>query len=89
MSANGTSNGLSGRWRTTPAATPEESSGSNPADAARLRRHQSGQRAVQQQPGAGARDQFGLGNKFITPVIVNGKVFVGTPNGVAEFGLLQ
>ena len=35
------------------------------------------------------RDQFGLGNRFITPVIVNGKVFVGTPNGVAEFGLLQ
>jgi len=38
---------------------------------------------------AGARDQFGPGNKFITPVIVNGKVFVGTQTGVAEFGLLQ
>ncbi len=25
----------------------------------------------------------------VTPVIVNGKVFVGTPSGVAEFGLLQ
>ena len=35
-----------------------------------------------------ARDQFGNGNKFITPTIVNGKVFVGTPNGVAVFGLL-
>jgi hypothetical protein len=35
-----------------------------------------------------ARDQFGNGNKFITPMIVNGKVFVGTPNGVAVFGLL-
>jgi hypothetical protein len=34
------------------------------------------------------RDQFGAGNKFITPMIVNGKVFVGTPNGVAVFGLL-
>ena len=34
------------------------------------------------------RDQFGAGNKFITPVIVNGKVFVGTTNGVAVFGLL-
>jgi hypothetical protein len=34
------------------------------------------------------RDQFGPGNKFITPTIVNGKVFVGTPNGVAAFGLL-
>jgi hypothetical protein len=35
------------------------------------------------------RDQFGAGNKFITPMIVNGKVFVGTTNGVAIFGLLQ
>jgi hypothetical protein len=37
---------------------------------------------------AGGRDKFGNGNKFITPVIVNGKVFVGTQTGVAEFGLL-
>jgi hypothetical protein len=35
-----------------------------------------------------ARDQFGNGDKFITPMIVKGKVFVGTPNGVAVFGLL-
>jgi hypothetical protein len=38
---------------------------------------------------ASSRDHFGNGNKFITPMIVNGKVFVGTPSGVAEFGLLQ
>ena len=38
---------------------------------------------------AGSRDQFGPGNKFITPVIVNGQVFVGTQTGVAQFGLLQ
>jgi hypothetical protein len=37
---------------------------------------------------SGGRDQFGNGNKYITPMIVNGKVFVGTPNGVAVFGLL-
>lgn len=37
----------------------------------------------------GSRDQFGPGNKFITPIIVNGKVFVGTQTGVAIFGLLQ
>jgi hypothetical protein len=37
---------------------------------------------------AGRRDQFGNGNKFITPTIANGKVFVGTPNGVAVFALL-
>jgi len=34
------------------------------------------------------RDQFGSGNKFITPMEVNGMVFVGTPNAVAVFGLL-
>jgi hypothetical protein len=36
---------------------------------------------------AGSRDQFS-GNKFITAVIANGKVFVGTPNSVAVFGPL-
>jgi hypothetical protein len=38
---------------------------------------------------SGTRDNFGAGNKFITPMIANGKVFVGTPNGVAVFGLLH
>jgi hypothetical protein len=37
---------------------------------------------------ANNRDHFGSGNKFITPTIVNGKVFVGTQNSVAVFGLL-
>lgn len=37
---------------------------------------------------ANGRDSFGNGNKFITPMIVNGKVYVGTQNGVAIFGLL-
>jgi|SRR5579871_254178 len=35
-----------------------------------------------------SRDNFGGGNKFMTPTIVNGHVYVGTPNGVAAFGLL-
>jgi len=38
---------------------------------------------------AGGRDQFGGANKFMTPVVANGKVFIATPNGVAVFGLLQ
>jgi hypothetical protein len=38
---------------------------------------------------AGGRDQFGAGNKYITPMIANGKVYVGTQTGVAVFGLLQ
>jgi FG-GAP-like repeat len=32
---------------------------------------------------------FGVANKFITPTICNGKVFVGTANSVGVFGLLQ
>ena len=35
-----------------------------------------------------ARDQFGDGDKYITPVIANGAVLVGTPNSVAVFGIL-
>jgi hypothetical protein len=35
------------------------------------------------------RDQFGLSNKFITPTICNGEVFVGTTNSVGVFGLLS
>jgi hypothetical protein len=38
---------------------------------------------------AGNRDQFGTGNKFITPTVADGKVFVGTTAGVAVFGLLH
>ena len=37
---------------------------------------------------AGGRDSFGNGNKYITPLVVNGKVYVGTPTGVAVFGIL-
>jgi hypothetical protein len=37
---------------------------------------------------AANRDQFGTGNKFITPTVADGKVFVGTTNSVAVFGLL-
>ncbi len=36
---------------------------------------------------ANSRDHFS-GNKFITPLVANGKVYVGTPNSVAVFGLL-
>jgi putative pyrroloquinoline-quinone-binding quinoprotein len=35
------------------------------------------------------RDHFGAGNKFVTPAVADGKVFVGTQNSVAVFGLLQ
>ena len=38
---------------------------------------------------ANSRDHFGNGNKFIVPTIANGKVYVGTTNGVGVFGLLS
>jgi hypothetical protein len=38
---------------------------------------------------ANGRDHFGTGNKFITPMIAAGKVYVGTTNGVGVFGLLS
>jgi len=38
---------------------------------------------------ANGRDHFGAGNKFMTPTIANGKVYVGTPSGVAVFGLID
>ena len=38
---------------------------------------------------AGNRDHFGAGNKFITPTVADGKVFVGSTAGVAVFGLLH
>jgi hypothetical protein len=37
---------------------------------------------------ANSRDAFGAGNKFITPTIANGRVYIGTTNGVAVFGML-
>jgi Immunoglobulin I-set domain len=38
---------------------------------------------------AANRDQFGAGNKYITPVVADGKVFVATGTAVVVFGLLH
>ncbi len=78
LSANGSSNGIV--WA---------HENSNPAvlhayDASNL-----GHELYNSSQAAGGRDQFGAGNKFITPMIADGKVFVGTQSGVAEFGLLN
>jgi hypothetical protein len=80
VSANGTASGIV--W-----ALENPSTNTSPAvlhayDATTL------QEVYNSNQAANGRDQFGSGNKFITPVVANGKVFVGTPNGVAEFGLL-
>lgn len=78
VSANGTSNGIVWSHENT-----------NPAvlhayDAANLAHE-----LYNSNQAANNRDQFGAGNKFITPTIADGKVFVGTQNSVAVFGLLQ
>jgi hypothetical protein len=79
VSANGTANGIV--WAL------ESSTGSTAVlhayDASNL-----GTELYNSTQAAGNRDGFGTGNKFITPMIVNGKVYVGTPNGAAVFGLL-
>jgi hypothetical protein len=38
---------------------------------------------------ANGRDHFGAGDKFMTPMIAKGKVYVATPTGVGVFGLLK
>jgi outer membrane protein assembly factor BamB len=38
---------------------------------------------------SGGRDHFGAGNKFITPTIINGKIYAGTTTGVGVFGLMH
>lgn len=38
---------------------------------------------------SGGRDAFGSGNKFITPTIASGRVYVGATAGVGVFGLLD
>ncbi|HMH88148.1 MAG TPA: immunoglobulin domain-containing protein [Steroidobacteraceae bacterium] len=77
VSANGTANGIV--WA---------HENSNPAvlhayDAANLAHE-----IYNSNQAAGNRDHFGAGNKYITPMVADGKVFVGTPNSVAVFGLL-
>ncbi len=76
ISANGTSNGIV--WAVDNAATAVL----HAYDATNLANE-----LYSSNQASGSRDQF-AGNKFITPMIANGKVFVGTPNSVAVFGLL-
>jgi hypothetical protein len=78
ISANGTSNAI--LW----AAENTGSAVLHAYDATNLSRE-----LYNSNQASGGRDQFGAGNKFITPMITNGKVYVGTTNGVGVFGLLQ
>ena len=76
ISANGTSNGIV--WAVQNGGTAVL----HAYDAGNL-----GTELYNSSQASGGRDSF-AGNKFITPMIANGKVFVGTPTGVIVFGQL-
>jgi hypothetical protein len=78
VSANGTSNGIV--WTIEHTLNPDVL---RAYDATNLAKelYDSNQASKQ-------RDQFGIASHFGTPMIANGKVYVGTENSVAAFGLL-
>ncbi len=76
ISANGTANGI--LWA---------AENSNPAVLHAYDANNLASELYNSNQASGNRDQFGTGNKFITPTIADGKVFVGTTNSVAVFGL--
>jgi hypothetical protein len=78
VSANGTANGIVWAHENAAAAVLHAYDASNLAHEL----YNSNQAAAN-------RDQFGAGNKYITPAVADGKVFVGTTNAVAVFGLLH
>jgi len=78
ISANGTSNGIVWAHENTNPAVLHAFDATNLAN-----------ELYSSNTASGGRDQFGAGNKFITPMISGGKVFVGTQNAVAVFGLLH
>jgi hypothetical protein len=92
ISANGSSNGIVWAVEDNPlnrSTSRGSHPGSNPAllhayDATNLANE-----LYNSNQARGGRDQFGIGIRFIAPIVVNGRVFIGTPKGVAEFGLLS
>ena len=81
VSANGTSNGI--LWAVEAAGT----SGTIPGVLHAYNAGNLGIELYNSNTAAASRDHF-TDNKFITPTIANGKVYVGTPSSVAVFGLL-
>jgi len=77
ISANGTSNGI--LWAIEHAGTSV------------LHAYDAGNLATElynSNQAAGSRDHFGSASHFGTPMIANGRVYVGTTNSVAVFGLI-
>jgi len=77
VSANGTTNAIVWAYQNSSPAVLHAYSASNLAT-----------ELYNSNQAANNRDQFGAGNKFIAPVVADGKVFVATTNSVAVFGLL-
>jgi hypothetical protein len=78
ISANGTNNGIVWVAENTAQAAVHAYAATNLA-----------RRLYASWQAAGGRDNFGTGNKFITPMIASGRVYVGTTTGVGVFGLLD
>jgi Immunoglobulin I-set domain len=77
VSANGTSNGIVWAHENTNPAVLHAYDASNLTN-----------ELYNSNQAAAGRDQCGPGNKFITPTIADGKVFLGTQNSVCVYGLL-
>ena len=77
VSANGTANGIVWAIENTGNAVLHAFAANNIA-----------QELYNSNQAANGRDHFGSGNKYITPMIADGKVFAATSNSVAVFGLL-
>lgn len=77
VSANGTANGIVWAIENTGTAVLHAFAANNLA-----------QELYNSNQAASGRDHFGAGNKYITPMIADGKVFAATTNSVAVFGLL-
>ena len=77
VSANGNSNGIVWAIENTGTAVLHAFAANNLA-----------QELYNSNQAANGRDHFGSGNKYITPMIADGKVFAATTNSVAVFGLL-
>jgi outer membrane protein assembly factor BamB len=77
ISANGATNGIVWAYENTSPAVLHAYSAANLA-----------KELYNSNQAAAGRDQVGAGNKFIVPIVADGKVLVATTSGVAVFGLL-
>jgi len=89
VSASGTNNGIVWALESVPGKWPTAPPGPIPLGLGILHAYNAAtlQEIYNSNQASNGRDQTPV-CKFVTPLIVNGKVFVGTPIGVTEFGLL-